>query len=61
MALEDKFNDLAKRNADAELAGGEARIEAQHKAGKLTARERVHLLLDEGSFEEVDRFKSHHC
>jgi len=61
MALEDKFNDLAKRNAEAELAGGEARIEAQHKAGKLTARERVQLLLDEGSFEEVDRFKSHRC
>jgi hypothetical protein len=40
----------------AELAGGEERIERQHKAGKLTARERLKLLLDEGSFQEVDKF-----
>ena len=61
MSLEEKFNELARRNAEAELAGGPARIEAQHKAGKLTARERVQLLMDEGSFEELDRFKTHRC
>lgn len=61
MSLEEKLNDLARRNAEAELGGGQARIDAQHKAGKLTARERVQLLMDEGSFEELDRFKTHRC
>jgi len=61
MGLEEKLKELGKRNAEAESAGGEARIEAQHKAGKLTARERVKLLMDEGSFEELDRFKAHRC
>ena len=61
MSLEEKFNELARRNAEAERAGGDARIEAQHKAGKRTARERVHALMDEGSFEELDRFKTHRC
>ena len=42
-------------------AGGTARIEAQHKRGKLTARERLELLLDEGSFEEFDMFVEHRC
>ncbi|MCB1330933.1 MAG: methylmalonyl-CoA carboxyltransferase, partial [Maritimibacter sp.] len=41
--------------------GGERRIEAQHGKGKLTARERIEILLDEGSFEEFDMFKSHRC
>jgi propionyl-CoA carboxylase beta chain len=50
----------AKREA-AKLGGGEARIESQHKKGKLTARERVLLLLDEGSFEETDMFVEHQC
>jgi propionyl-CoA carboxylase beta chain len=61
MSLEEKLNELARRNAEAERAGGESRIEAQHKAGKRTARERVQLLMDEGSFEELDRFKTHRC
>jgi len=61
MSLEEKLNDLARRSAEAELGGGQARIDAQHKAGKLTARERVQLLMDEGSFEELDRFKTHRC
>jgi propionyl-CoA carboxylase beta chain len=43
----------------AHLGGGKERIDAQHKKGKLTARERVHLLLDEGSFEEIDAFVQH--
>ncbi len=41
------------------LGGGEKRIEAQHKRGKLTARERIELLLDKGSFEELDMFVEH--
>jgi propionyl-CoA carboxylase beta chain len=61
MSLEEKLNELARRNAEAERAGGESRIEAQHKAGKRTARERVQLLMDEGNFEELDRFKTHRC
>lgn len=43
------------------LGGGAQRIEAQHKAGKLTARERLSVLLDEGSFEEFDALKAHRC
>ena len=42
---------LEKRRAEAALGGGQARIDAQHKKGKLTARERIELLLDHGSFE----------
>lgn len=59
MTLEERLKELEKRNREAELGGGEARIERQHKAGKLTARERIDLLMDKGSFEEVDRFVVH--
>jgi len=45
------FEVLEERIAEAKLGGGEKRIEAQHKKGKLTARERIELLLDEGTFE----------
>ncbi|MCU0401430.1 MAG: methylmalonyl-CoA carboxyltransferase, partial [Algoriphagus sp.] len=55
----DKIELLAKKNAEAELGGGKARIEAQHKKGKLTARERIDILLDEGTFEEIDKFVMH--
>ncbi|MCU0468108.1 MAG: acyl-CoA carboxylase subunit beta [Arcicella sp.] len=58
---QDKFDILDKKNAEALLGGGEKRIEAQHKKGKLTARERVTLLLDEGSFEEIGKFVMHRC
>jgi propionyl-CoA carboxylase beta chain len=58
---QDKFNILEKKNAEALLGGGETRIAAQHKKGKLTARERVTLLLDEGSFEEIGKFVMHRC
>ena len=61
MAHEDKFEELDRRNAEALLGGGEKRIEAQHNKGKLTARERIELLLDEGTFEEFDRFVVHRC
>lgn len=50
---------LDTKNAEALLGGGEKRIAAQHKKGKLTARERVELLMDEGSFEEIGKFVMH--
>jgi propionyl-CoA carboxylase beta chain len=56
---QEKFSILDKKNQEALLGGGEARIEVQHKKGKLTARERVQLLLDEGSFEEIGKFVMH--
>src|SRR5882672_1413358 len=54
-----KFNELKRKNAEALLGGGEKRIEQQHAKGKLTARERVNLLMDEGSFEELGKFVMH--
>ncbi len=48
---------LKQKIAEGKLGGGEKRIDAQHKKGKLTARERVHLLMDPGSFEEKVSFK----
>src|ERR1700684_3486420 len=59
MSREDKLEHLRRMNAEAEAGGGAERREREHKAGKLTARERVALLLDEGSFEELDRFVVH--
>jgi propionyl-CoA carboxylase beta chain len=59
MSLQDRFAELHRRQAEAELAGGEERIRRQHKAGKKTARERIELLCDKGSFTEVDRFVVH--
>jgi propionyl-CoA carboxylase beta chain len=50
---------LAERRSDAEAGGGPRRVAAQHAKGKLTARERIELLLDEGSFEELDMFVEH--
>jgi len=52
---------LAKKKEESLLGGGQLRIEAQHKKGKLTARERVNLLLDTGSFREYDRYVEHRC
>jgi propionyl-CoA carboxylase beta chain len=59
--MKDILQQLDDRRADARLGGGQSRIDAQHGRGKLTARERVHLLLDEGSFEEFDMFVTHRC
>ncbi|MFO7923833.1 MAG: acyl-CoA carboxylase subunit beta [Bacteroidales bacterium] len=59
--LEEKFRELDERNREACLGGGKERIEKQHKAGKLTARERVKLLLDTGSFVELDKMVKHRC
>lgn len=56
-----KIQELIELREKAKLGGGEKRIEAQHKKGKLTARERIELMLDEGSFEEFDMFVSHRC
>ena len=57
----DRLEELRKRNAEAEEGGGAERREREHKAGKLGARERIDLLLDEGTFEELDKFVRHHC
>jgi propionyl-CoA carboxylase beta chain len=52
---------LEQRRAEARLGGGKRRIDAQHAKGKLTARERIEVLLDEGSFEEFDMYVTHRC
>jgi propionyl-CoA carboxylase beta chain len=57
--LEEKLKQLQQMRQTARLGGGDRRIEAQHKKGKLTARERLDLLLDENSFEEFDMFVTH--
>src|SRR6187402_1862722 len=57
--MESKQNMLAEKVAEALKGGGQKRIDEQHKKGKLTARERVGLLLDEGSFEEIGMFVTH--
>ena len=54
-----KIQQLTERKAQSRLGGGQARIDAQHKKGRLTARERLDLLLDKGSFREVDAFVVH--
>ena len=59
--MKDILQQLDDRRANARLGGGQDRIDAQHGRGKLTARERIMLLLDEGSFEEFDMFVTHRC
>ncbi len=59
--MQDIIEQLEARRAEARLGGGQKRIDAQHARGKLTARERIDLLLDEGSFEEFDMFAQHRC
>src|SRR6185503_5781566 len=54
-----KLETLRERSVDAEQGGGTARVEKQHEAGMMTARERIELLLDEGSFEEFDKLVVH--
>ncbi|MCD4707191.1 MAG: acyl-CoA carboxylase subunit beta [Candidatus Sabulitectum sp.] len=61
MSSVDKASKLRELREEALLGGGEKRIEKQHARGKLTARKRVELLLDEGSFEEFDMLKTHRC
>ena len=57
--LQAKFDELDRKNDESLQGGGAKRIEQQHAKGKLTARERIHLLMDEGSFEELDKFVMH--
>ena len=59
--METIISELGKRRTEAFLGGGEERIKAQHNKGKLSARERLELLLDENSFEEFDMFVAHRC
>ena len=59
--MKDILEQLETRRDDARLGGGQKRIDAQHARGKLTARERIDLLLDDGSFEEFDMFVTHRC
>jgi len=61
MSNQEKLKELIELRAKAKLGGGEKRIESQHKKGKFTARERIDMLLDEGSFEEFDMFVTHRC
>jgi len=61
MKVKEKIEELKNLREKALLGGGKEKIEEQHKKGKLTARERIEILLDTGSFEEFDRFALHHC
>jgi propionyl-CoA carboxylase beta chain len=59
--VRDILHELGERRGIARMGGGQRRIDAQHGRGKLTARERIELLLDDGSFEEFDMFVEHRC
>ena len=61
MTLQEKIEELRRRRAEAQAGGGEARRQRQHEEGKLSAHERVNLLFDEGTFEELDQFVEHRC
>jgi len=61
MTLQQKLRELRRRRAQAEAGGGEERRARQHAEGKLTAHERLDLLFDEGSFEEIDQLVEHRC
>ena len=59
--MTDIIAELERRREAARMGGGQKRIDAQHAKGKLTARERIEVLLDQGSFEEVDTYVEHNC
>jgi propionyl-CoA carboxylase beta chain len=61
MSIEEKLKRLEEMNARALVGGGQERIDRQHAAGKLTARERIELLFDPGTFVEIDKFVTHRC
>ncbi|MBO4232679.1 MAG: acyl-CoA carboxylase subunit beta [Bacteroidales bacterium] len=61
MKMQEKINELLELRTKARLGGGEKRVEKQHSQGKYTARERILMFLDEGSFEEFDMFVTHRC
>ncbi|MDG1549754.1 MAG: acyl-CoA carboxylase subunit beta [Candidatus Poseidoniaceae archaeon] len=58
---EERLRDLRNRKAQSEAGGGQARVDSQHNRGKLTARERIEILLDDGSFQEMDALVEHRC
>lgn len=60
-SLQEKYDLFEEKNKSAELGGGKERIEKQHAAGRLTARERISILLDPGTFVEKDKFMTHRC
>src|SRR5574344_2694657 len=57
----EKIKQLIEKREEARIGGGQKAIDKQHARGKYTARERIDILLDEGSFEEYDMFKEHRC
>lgn len=57
--MKNRLDELSQRHAEAELGGGQERIQKQHEAGKMTARERINRLLDIGTFNEIDKFVTH--
>ena len=59
--IQNKIAQLIELREEAKMGGGQKRIDAQHEKGKYTARERLAMLLDEGSFEEFDMFVTHRC
>src|SRR5207244_8640048 len=61
MTLQQKLDELRRRHERAEAGGGAERVARQHAEGKLSARERIDLLFDEGSFEEIDKLVEHRC
>jgi len=59
--MSDRLEELRRRHARAEAGGGDERRDRQHAEGKLSARERIDLLLDEGTFVETDKLVRHRC
>ena len=60
-STEQRLQDLRNRKARSEAGGGQARVDAQHNRGKMTARERMEMLRDDGSFQEIDALVEHRC
>ena len=60
-STEERLEDLRRRKARSQAGGGQQRVDAQHNKGKLTARERLEYMLDEGSFQEIDALVEHRC
>ena len=60
-STEERLQDLRNRKSRSEIGGGQERIDRQHKKGKMTARERIEILLDEGTFQEIDALVEHRC
>ena len=61
MTMDENIEELRELKREAELGGGEARIESQHEKGKMTARERIDYFLDDGTFQEFDQLRTHRC